>query len=123
MRARPSLTLSICLLAAAAAVLGLLRAGDPAPTADAASDASAGGDAIDIAGFAFSAPPTTAGGTTIDVTNSDGAAHTLTARDGSFDTGLLSGGDRGTFTTPLAPGTYEFFCELHPSMTGTLIVG
>ncbi|MDW3219156.1 MAG: cupredoxin domain-containing protein [Acidimicrobiales bacterium] len=121
MRARPSLPLTICLLAAAVAVLGLLRPGDRPPAADAVSDTA--GDAVDIAGFAFSPLPARSGGTTIEVTNSDGAAHTLTARDGSFDTGLLSGGDRATFTAPLAPGTYEFFCELHPSMTGTLTVG
>ena len=56
------------------------------------------------------------------MSNADAAAHTLTAKDGAFDTGSVDQGTTVSFTAPAAPGTYEFFCEIHPSMTGSLVV-
>ena len=60
-------------------------------------------------------------GTTVDWTNEDPFAHTVTARDGAFDSGTMDGG--GTFSqTFYEPGTFEYFCAIHPSMTGTVTV-
>ena len=56
------------------------------------------------------------------MSNADAAAHTLTAKDGAFDTGSVDQGAITSFTAPAVPGTYEFFCEIHPSMTGSLVV-
>ena len=56
------------------------------------------------------------------MSNADAAAHTLTAKGGAFDTGTVDQGVVTSFTAPAAPGTYEFFCEIHPSMTGSLVV-
>lgn len=50
-----------------------------------------------------------------------GGTHTSTARDGSWTSGAMSTGQSFAFT-PAAAGTYEFFCEIHTSMTGTLTV-
>ena len=61
-------------------------------------------------------------GAVVQVNNADAAAHTLTAKDGAFDTGSVEEGTVVSFTAPAAPGTYEFFCEIHPSMTGSLVV-
>lgn len=77
---------------------------------------------ITIEGFAFSSTAPIAAGSPIAVTNLDGAEHTLTARDGAFDTGTLAQNDVGLIAAPTAPGTYEFFCVIHPSMTGQLVV-
>ena len=38
-------------------------------------------------------------------------------------TGVIGGGESGSLVAPTAPGSYAFFCALHPSMTGTLTVG
>jgi plastocyanin len=47
--------------------------------------------------------------------------HTVTADDGSFDSGELPGG--GTFaTTAGAPGTYLYHCTIHAGMTGQVDV-
>ncbi|WP_420398105.1 cupredoxin domain-containing protein [Nioella sp.] len=77
---------------------------------------------ISIEGFAFSpAELTAAVGDTITVTNNDGAPHTLTADDGSFDTGRLNRGQSGEITLTAA-GSFPFKCAFHPSMTGTITV-
>ena len=77
---------------------------------------------ITIADFAFGDPITVAAGSIVTVLNVDGAAHTLTARDGAFDTGTLRRDGTNGFDVPTDSGTYAFFCSIHPSMTGELIV-
>jgi nitrite reductase (NO-forming) len=58
---------------------------------------------------------------TVTWTNNDDATHTITADDGSFDSGFLNQGQTWsyTFTTP---GTYSYHCSIHPWMKGTVIV-
>lgn len=54
-------------------------------------------------------------------TNTGGAPHTVTASDGTFDSGNMTPGE--TFTwTPAAPGTVAYICTYHPWMTGTVVV-
>ena len=60
-------------------------------------------------------------GTTVDWTNQDPFAHTVTARDGAFDSGTLDGGEAFSQTFG-EPGTFGYFCAIHPSMTGTVTV-
>jgi plastocyanin len=59
-------------------------------------------------------------GDTVRVTNNDGVAHSVTADDGSFDTGLFSDGTRTIHLTKA--GTFTYKCTLHPNMTGTIQV-
>ena len=49
------------------------------------------------------------------------APHTVTAGDGSFDSGLLERGSTFSFTVDEL-GTYRYVCELHPTMTGRVDV-
>jgi plastocyanin len=60
-------------------------------------------------------------GTTVAWTNNDAVQHTVTAVDRSFDSGNMAPGASWphTFTKP---GTYQFFCVVHPFMKGTVIV-
>ena len=74
-----------------------------------------------IADFGFS-PLTVTAGATVTVTNNDGVPHTVTAVGGEFATGLIDGGASVAFVAPTQPGTYTFFCDLHPAMQGTLVV-
>jgi plastocyanin len=58
---------------------------------------------------------------TVSWVNNDSAPHTVTANDGSFDSGNLA--PTGTFTfTFTTPGTYLYHCIYHPWMVGTIIV-
>jgi plastocyanin len=53
--------------------------------------------------------------------NEDTAPHTATADDGSFDTGTIDKGKIGSATFKEA-GTFTYFCEIHPTMHGTVEV-
>lgn len=76
-----------------------------------------------FAGTAHFAPS----GTTITVDNEGQLPHTLTAVDGSFDTGSVAAGSSGEIVVD-EPGTYRVFCSLHGTaqgdgMAGVLVVG
>ncbi|HEV8264036.1 MAG TPA: cupredoxin family copper-binding protein [Gemmatimonadales bacterium] len=60
-------------------------------------------------------------GATVEWTNRDQLAHTITADDGTWDSGLIDPGKtwRRTFDQP---GTYTFHCTPHPFMTGVIVV-
>jgi plastocyanin len=92
---------------------------------DSAADGTptnAGGASLEISGFQFGAV-SVAGGGQVTVDNRDSATHTVTADDDEFDTGQVSGGGTSSFVAPSTPGTYEFHCQIHPDMSGTLTVG
>lgn len=95
-------------------------ASDPQPTDPADTD-SDDGDEIVISGSSFSGVTEVDVGTTVTVVNNDSLPHTWTATDGTFDSGGLSPGDSFEFTFD-EPGTYEFRCNIHPTMTGTITV-
>lgn len=70
--------------------------------------------------FAFSpASITINAGDTIIWTNRDLAPHTATGS--GFDSGALSNGQSYSFKFSSA-GTYNYYCAIHPSMTGVVIV-
>ena len=77
---------------------------------------------ITIQDFAFAPGDlSVAAGTTITITNNDTTAHTVTADDGSFDTGPIEPGASATLTLDTA-GTFAYHCTFHPNMTATLTV-
>lgn len=83
----------------------------------------AAGDAVSIQGFAFDpAEISVQPGGEVTWTNDDPAPHTVTARDGSFDSGTIEPGQ--TFAVQVdASGAVTYFCQIHPTMEGTIRVG
>jgi plastocyanin len=64
---------------------------------------------------------TIASGSTVTWTNRDGAAHTVTADDGSWGSSTLRQG--GTYSHVFTSlGSYTYHCAIHPFMKGTLVV-
>lgn len=146
MTKRVSTTLAICAVSAGIAVIGLGRPatqlnsptqaaappatadsteesgyGDPAPsTAPGAADLAPA--VVNIEDFTFEASTVATPGEVLTVVNADGVAHTLTADDGTFDTGTIDGRTSATVALPNEPGTYQFFCTIHPSMTSSITV-
>jgi len=91
-------------------------AGDPA------TDVAAAVTEVSIVDVAFApADIEVPVGTTVDWINEDPFAHTVTARDGAFDSGTMDGG-RTFSQTFEEPGTFDYFCAIHASMTGTVTV-
>lgn len=100
--------------------------GTPAsPSSPAATPAPAvpvGPGAVQVVDYDFSPRVVTvATGSTVRFTNAGKARHTVTSNTNDFDSGLLVGGDSYSFTFAAA-GTYEYFCIVHPDMTGTVAV-
>jgi plastocyanin len=62
-------------------------------------------------------------GTTVTWTNADDVPHTATAKGDSplFDSKALDTDDKFSFVFN-KPGTYDYYCKVHPHMTGTIIV-
>jgi plastocyanin len=112
MMAKPAL-----LLGALGATAALVAAVPRAPSADAANPA-----AIQIDNFHYSPPMlVVAPGTTVTWTNDDDSPHSVREKDGKFKSAALDTDDKfsQTFT---APGEYEYFCSIHPYMTGKIVV-
>lgn len=85
-------------------------------------EAATGGDIVSIEDFVYKpAELTVKSGTTVTFTNKDGFAHTVTAKDKSYDSGNLDEGQSFEHTYD-EPGTYEYFCAIHNSMTGSVVV-
>ena len=61
-------------------------------------------------------------GSTITWTNKGDEPHTVTADDGSFDSGRLNPGDSYTVAFG-GQGTVTYHCEIHPEMRGSVTVG
>lgn len=77
---------------------------------------------VQIKNFSFSPSTLTVKkGTTVTFTNSDSANHTVTADDGSFDTGNISSGTSQTITFSKT-GNFSYHCSVHPTMKGTITV-
>ena len=77
---------------------------------------------VTIDNFSFNpATLTVPNGTTVTWTNQDDMVHTVTEANRGFSSQGLETGDTyaHTFT---APGTYTYFCALHPRMTATVVV-
>jgi plastocyanin len=77
---------------------------------------------IRIDNFTFTPPDVTVKvGTQITWTNSDDIPHTVVSTDSAFKSKTLDTDDKFSFT-PTKPGTYSYFCSIHPKMTAKVVV-
>jgi plastocyanin len=102
------LTLAAAMLAAALAVTAVVVAAGPV--------------SVEIRDFEYGPPRlTVSAGTKVTWTNHDEETHTITSTTGAFGSTGLS--HEETFTqTFTRPGTYAYFCALHPQMRATVVV-
>ena len=120
---RLALRLAIPALIAGATAIACASTASPSANAPSAAATKA---AVTIKGFAFS-PATleVTKGTVVTFTNNDSTTHTVTSganrtKDGKFDK-QLSGSTEDSITFDTA-GTFEYFCNIHSSMKGTVVV-
>ncbi len=77
---------------------------------------------VKIDNFSFGpASLTVAPGTTVTWTNRDDIPHTVVADDRSFKSKTLDTDETFSYTFD-QPGTYPYFCSIHPHMTGKVVV-
>jgi len=77
---------------------------------------------VKIDNFTFNPPTLTiAAGTTVTWKNEDDIPHTVASTTKAFKSKALDTDDSYTFTFT-TPGVYEYFCSLHPHMTGKIVV-
>jgi plastocyanin len=77
---------------------------------------------VKIDNFSFSpATITIPAGTTVKWTNRDDIPHTVVNDDQKFQSKALDTDESYSYTFA-KPGTYPYFCSIHPKMTGKVIV-
>ena len=119
---RPTRLLGVIVLGATLASCG----GDSgSASGDGAGDSAPPAPSVEIERSRFSPVELTVeSGTVVAFTNLDPFEHTVTAADGSsaeFDSEPF--GQDETFTQQFdEPGTHRYFCEIHPTMRGTIVV-
>ena len=60
-------------------------------------------------------------GTTVTWSNEDDVPHTVASSSKVFKSKALDTADKFSFTFT-TPGTYDYFCSVHPHMTGPVVV-
>ncbi len=88
----------------------------------AAAEATTSEVTVEIIDFAYAPDPVEiTAGATVTWVNRDPEPHTATGDGGSFQSGTLRTDESFSYTFD-QPGTYEYFCEFHPNMNGTVNV-
>ena len=109
---------SIAPVLVAAALLFVVQE-RPAAAAQQASTQSA---EVKIDNFSFGPTAITVpAGTTVTWTNRDDIPHTVVSDDKVFKSKVLDTDEKFSFTFS-KPGTYPYFCSIHPKMTGKVVV-
>ena len=100
-----------------------LTAGIKANSATNSADKLAGGSMVKIDNFSFGpATITIPAGTTVTWTNNDDVPHVVSSDDNKmFKSKALDTDDHFSFTFT-KPGTYNYYCAIHPKMTAKIVV-
>jgi len=79
-------------------------------------------DQVKIDNFSFTPQVLTIkAGTSVTWTNKDDAPHTVVSGSKKFASSVLDTDGRFSFTFK-DPGTYDYYCSVHPHMTGKIVV-
>jgi plastocyanin len=85
--------------------------------------AQAASPTVTIGNFTFNPPSLTIkAGTTVVWTNRDDIPHGIASADNAFKRSQALDTDDSFSFVFTTPGTYRYFCYLHPNMTGTIVV-
>ena len=119
---KPAILSALAVPIVAIAALALTRVIAGPSTSAAAARAQTAANTIVIENFTFAPQTLTVSkGASITVRNADGVTHTFTATDGAFDTGNIPSGASKVVKLTTAR-TFAYRCNIHQSMTGTVVV-
>jgi plastocyanin len=92
------------------------------PITPSKTQAGTAANQVVIENFSFApATLTIKAGTKVTWINRDDVPHTVNENDKRFKSGPMDTDDQFSYTFS-APGTFNYFCALHPKMTGQIIV-
>jgi plastocyanin len=124
MKRKKTMRIGLCIarlaVPVAAAAILLLPAGRGSLAS--APQASAPSAEVKIDNFSFSpAAVTVAAGTMVTWVNRDDIPHTVVSDDKVLKSKVLDTDEKFSYTFN-KPGTYPYFCSVHPKMTGKVVV-
>jgi amicyanin len=109
--------------AIAAAVVGAVIGSGLAGGVLVARAQTAAATVVSIDNFTFNPQKLTVkAGTTVTWTNKDDIPHGIAATGNAFKRSTAMDTDDSYSFTFTMPGTYQYFCYIHPHMTGTIVV-
>jgi plastocyanin len=112
---------SFVLMAVGIAAVALMGGGGRSSVASAGQPPASNAE-VKIDNFSFGpATVTVAAGTTVTWTNRDDIPHTVVSDDKVFKSKVMDTDEKFSFTFA-KPGTYSYFCSVHPKMTGKVVV-
>jgi plastocyanin len=115
---------AVCLLTMVMATMAILTAATNRTGAGEQEKSGAASAEVKIDNFTFGpATLTVAAGTTVTWTNRDDIPHTVVSADDpkTFKSKVLDTDEKFSYRFA-KPGTYPYFCSIHPKMTGKVIV-
>lgn len=97
--------------------------GGPGPRLATSADADEAAQAvIKIDNFTFTpATLTVKAGTTVTWVNEDDIPHAIAEKSRAFKSKVLDTDDKFSYTFA-TPGSFDYFCSLHPHMVGKIVV-
>ena|SRR4029079_1517689 len=108
--------------AVAACLLLVMTISESRGVLAASPEANPPGAEVSIDNFSFTPPVITVKtGTQITWTNRDDIPHTVVSNENVFKSKALDTDDKFSFVLS-KPGTYMYFCSLHPKMTAKVVV-
>ena len=108
----------LAVLLVAAFSLAIVKGETAHPAAQAAPSAVA----VKIDNFSFGPQSITVSpGTKVTWTNRDDIPHTVVSTEGVFKSKVMDTDESFSFMFD-KPGSYPYFCSVHPKMTGTVVV-
>lgn len=114
--------LGICLLGMAAFGLAIYTQSRVRPRQEKNMDRQTMETKVTIDNFSFAPQDITVmPGTTVTWVNQDDVPHTVVSTDKKFKSKALDTDDKFSFTFK-DPGTYEYYCSVHPKMTAKVTV-
>jgi plastocyanin len=109
----PLMIAALLLFAGAARVNAIVEANDQPSSASAE---------VKIDNFSFGPDTLTIPvGTTVTWTNRDDIPHTVVSTEGVFKSKVRDTDEKFSYTFA-KPGTYPYYCSVHPKMTGKVVV-
>ncbi len=113
-------SLNAALVALTLAALAVFAAGKDKPAAAAGSQTA--GKQVNIDNFSFSPETITVPvSTPVTWVNHDDIPHNVVSTEKGFKSPVLDTDEQFSYTFT-APGTYNFYCSIHPKMVGKIVV-